>query len=52
MRQMWSKALIALYLQTGSLEVWICDADGQVTFHNTAGPMTQSAWAPDFPNTI
>lgn len=39
---------IMLYLAQGAQEVWICDADGNISFHNRTGIITRSVLAPAF----
>ena len=41
-----------LYFERGALEVWICDAEGKLTFFSPAGQLARSALFPDFPNQI
>jgi Uma2 family endonuclease len=41
-----------LYFERGALEVWLCDADGKLTFFNPAGQLARSALFPDFPSRI
>lgn len=41
-----------LYFERGASEVWICDADGAVTFYTENGAITPSALVPDFPTNI
>jgi Uma2 family endonuclease len=43
---------IMLYLSKGAHEVWICDNDGNVTFHNHSGALSASALAPAFPTKL
>lgn len=43
---------IALYLQTGAKEVWLCDEQGQIAFFAQDGQQAQSAILPQFPVTI
>jgi Uma2 family endonuclease len=50
MREMRSK--IALYLQQGAREVWICNLAGEIRFFNAGGEQTQSEMFPNFPNLI
>ncbi|MFZ4790582.1 MAG: Uma2 family endonuclease [Candidatus Competibacteraceae bacterium] len=38
-----------LYFENGALEVWTCDADGNMVFFSPTGPLAQSALFPDFP---
>lgn len=38
-----------LYFERGALEVWLCDADGKLTFFDRTGPLEQSTLFPDFP---
>jgi Uma2 family endonuclease len=41
-----------LYFERGALEVWLCDADGKLTFFNPAGQLARSALFPGFPSRI
>ena len=41
-----------LYFERGALEVWLCDADGKLTFFNPVGRLARSALFPDFPTQI
>jgi Uma2 family endonuclease len=43
---------IRLYLSKGALEVWICDADGNIFFHRQNGAQPSSMVCPKFPNKI
>ena len=43
---------IALYLEAGAREVWVCDAFGNVDFHSTSGAMKTSVLFPTFPEKI
>lgn len=38
-----------LYFERGALEVWLCDADGGLTFFDPAGELERSALFPNFP---
>lgn len=38
-----------LYFERGALEVWLCDADGKLTFFDRTGPLERSTLFPDFP---
>ena len=38
-----------LYFERGALEVWLCDADGRMTFFDPTGQLERSALFPDFP---
>jgi Uma2 family endonuclease len=40
---------ISLYLAGGAREVWICDGNGNMTFHDHSGQMAASLLAPGFP---
>jgi Uma2 family endonuclease len=42
----------ALYFAAGAIEVWVCDEDGRVTFHGTAGALKRSALCPKFPRRV
>ncbi len=41
-----------LYFENGAEEVWICHAEGLMTFFTQAGAITASTLVPDFPTTI
>lgn len=41
-----------LYFERGADEIWICDADGAMTFYTQNGVSTTSALVPDFPTNI
>lgn len=41
-----------LYLDAGAEEVWICDADGAITFYDEAGAIESSHRVPSFPSQI
>ncbi len=41
-----------LYFERGALEVWLCDAEGKLTFFNPAGELARSALFPDFPTQL
>ncbi len=43
---------IMLYLAKGAHEVWICDQDGNVAFHDHTGKIPQSKLAPEFPSKL
>ena len=43
---------IMLFLSQGAQEVWICDKDGNLAFHDHTGTIAQSKLAPAFPATI
>ena len=43
---------IMLFLSKGAREVWICDADGNVTFHDHTGALPRSKLALQFPAKI
>jgi Uma2 family endonuclease len=38
-----------LYFENGALEVWTCDANGNIAFFSPAGLLVQSVLFPDFP---
>jgi Uma2 family endonuclease len=38
-----------LYFEQGALEVWLCDADGKLTFFDPTGQLERSALFPNFP---
>jgi len=46
------KEKAALYFENGSMEVWICKADGTLDFYSPEGKLAHSALAPDFPKKI
>lgn len=41
-----------LYFEREALEVWLCDAEGQLTFFDRTGRLERSALFPDFPARI
>ena len=41
-----------IYFERGALEVWLCDAEGKLTFFNSAGELARSALFPDFPTQL
>jgi Uma2 family endonuclease len=41
-----------LYLNEGAQEVWMCAADGAMTFYDETGAIERSAIIPSFPNQI
>jgi Uma2 family endonuclease len=41
-----------LYFEQGAQEVWICDQNGQMSFYNSQGPLTQSKLVAGFPAKI
>lgn len=43
---------IILYLAKGAREVWICDAKGNLEFHNHLGKLKKSKLAPRFPSKV
>ncbi|HLX61611.1 MAG TPA: Uma2 family endonuclease [Planctomycetota bacterium] len=43
---------IMLYLSKGAKEVWICDKDGEIAFHDHTGPIPHSKLVPGFPSKI
>lgn len=43
---------ITLYLAKGAHEVWICGADGNMSFHDHTGKLAQSKLAVEFPAVI
>ncbi len=49
-RQMEEK--IQLYLDGGAHEVWLCDAEGRLSFYDASGERPGSAFAPSFPKTV
>lgn len=40
------------YFRAGAEEFWICDRNGDMTFHTATGRVEQSALCPNFPNQI
>ena len=49
-RQMMAK--VDLYLDGGAQEVWLCDADGRLSFYDEAGERGASALVPSFPKAV
>ena len=43
---------ITLYLAKGAQEMWVCDGQGQMTFHDHSGELPKSKVFPRFPKTI
>jgi Uma2 family endonuclease len=43
---------IALYLEAGAQEVWVCELDGWMTFYRAAGQMSTSVVCPSFPGMV
>jgi Uma2 family endonuclease len=43
---------IMLFLSKGAKEVWICDKDGNMSFHDHTGKLPQSNLAPAFPSKV
>jgi len=43
---------IMLYLSKGAHEVWICDQDGNLSFHDHTGSIPQSKLAPQIPSKL
>lgn len=43
---------IALYLERGALEVWLCNESGEISFFSAAGQMKKSTVFENFPNRI
>jgi hypothetical protein len=43
---------IALYLEAGAQEVWVCELDGRMTFYRTEGEMRTSVVCPSFPGKV
>ncbi len=41
-----------LYFEVGAREVWFCQADGAIHFHDATGPRQASALFPDFPRSL
>ncbi len=41
-----------LYFESGALEVWLCDAAGQMTFFSPSGELDQSGLFPAFPKQL
>ncbi|NBB86402.1 MAG: Uma2 family endonuclease [Bacteroidetes bacterium] len=42
----------ALYVDTGAEEVWLCDAEGSISFFDPNGPRESSRRVPSFPSSI
>ena len=42
----------ALYLDQGAEEFWLCDEDGNITFFNKSGQLTNSSLVINFPNRV
>lgn len=43
---------ITLYLAKGAHEMWVCDGQGQMTFHDHSGEIAKSKLFPRFPKKI
>ena len=43
---------IMLFLSKGAQEVWICEKDGNITFHDHTGKIAHSKLAPKFPSKV
>ncbi|HLX63109.1 MAG TPA: Uma2 family endonuclease [Planctomycetota bacterium] len=43
---------IMLFLSKGAKEVWVCDEDGNISFHDHTGKLAKSKMLPRFPNKI
>jgi len=43
---------IGLYLGAGAEEVWVCDENGDMSFHNAEGKLAASKLVPGFPSRI
>ena len=41
-----------LFLEAGAQEFWACDEEGKLKFYNSAGELTSSLLAPEFPKKI
>jgi Uma2 family endonuclease len=41
-----------LYLEAGAQEFWVCDQNGNITFFNQEGELSQSLLVPNFPHQI
>jgi Uma2 family endonuclease len=41
-----------LYFEKGAKEVWFCDKNGKIVFHNAEGKLKKSELCPDFPTRI
>ena len=41
-----------LYFARCARELWLCDADGALTFHNNHATLPRSALVPDFPDRV
>jgi Uma2 family endonuclease len=46
------KSKRTLYFDAGALEVWVCDARGNLRFYNRSGEIKHSKLAPEFPKSI
>lgn len=42
----------ALYVEAGAEEVWLCDAEGSISFFDPDGPRESSRRVPSFPSSI
>ena len=43
---------MALYLEAGAKEAWICSEPGDIEFYDASGKLPQSVMAPSFPSRI
>jgi Uma2 family endonuclease len=43
---------IALYLEAGAQEVWVCELDDLITFYSAEGQMGTSVRCPSFPKAV
>ena len=41
-----------LYFAAGAVEFWLCDEQGELTFHDSTGLIEQSRLVPAFPRRI
>jgi Uma2 family endonuclease len=41
-----------LYLEAGAQEFWVCDQNGNISFYNQDGALSQSLLVPNFPHQI
>lgn len=43
---------LRLYFEAGAREVWVCDEDGRMAFHEPNGVLAASSLVPDFPSKV
>ena len=43
---------IALYLETGAIEVWVCNLQGNLSFYDVTGKLELSKLVPEFPEQL